>query len=142
MSEIFRAAKAVTMVPGVPVIDDAAVIAEGASSKRSGPTAISLPGFPARRPIWRRDYCSRSHQRPFPSRTGASARQVPAGAGVRDLGGRPAQTAIFDLDRQKLDEAVDEFKRTGTVMVGDIATRLRRTWPGCLKLPVFFCGIR
>ncbi len=40
---------------------------------------------------------------------------------------------IFDLDKALLDTAIKDLKRTGTVMVGDIATRFAKRMAGALE---------
>ncbi|WP_319470571.1 amidohydrolase family protein [uncultured Pseudodesulfovibrio sp.] len=142
MSEIFRAAKAVTMVPGAPVIDDAAVIVEGGIIKEVGTYRDLASGFSGKETdlgdvtiapglINAHSHLELAHLRG----------KCPQGQGfvtwVEDLLKQP----IFDLDRQKLDEAVDEFKRTGTVMVGDIATRFAKDMAGLFETSGLFFAV-
>jgi cytosine/adenosine deaminase-related metal-dependent hydrolase len=139
MPELFRAAKAATMIPGAPVIDDAAVVVSrgmitGVGTYRqlapthSGPVTdlgdvTIAPGL-----INAHSHLELAHLRGLcPSGQGFAA-------WVEDLLARP----IFDLDPALLRTALGELKRTGTVMVGDIATRFAREMAGALEASGLF----
>ncbi|WP_285907004.1 amidohydrolase family protein [Pseudodesulfovibrio pelocollis] len=139
MPELFRAAKAATMIPGAPVIDDAAVIvSQGIVTEvgtyrclaptHCGPVTdlgdVTLaPGL-----VNAHSHLELAHLRGL----------CPQGQGfmawVEDLLTRP----IFDLDPALLYKALDELKRTGTVMVGDIATRFAKEMAGTLEASGLF----
>ncbi|MUM77469.1 amidohydrolase family protein [Pseudodesulfovibrio sp. F-1] len=139
MPELFRAAKAATMIPDAPVIDDAAVIVsqgtvtEVGTFRRLSPThsgpvtdlgdVMLAPGL-----VNAHSHLELAHLRGL----------CPQGHGfmawVEDLLTRP----IFDLDPPLLDKALDELKRTGTVMVGDIATRFAKEMAGALEASGLF----
>jgi len=139
MPELFRAAKAATMIPGAPVIHDAAVIVHQGIVREVGTFAelsrtysgtiadlgdvLLAPGL-----INAHSHLELAHLR------GA----CPVGKGfvtwVEDLLTQP----IFDLDDELLDQALDECKRTGTAMVGDIATRFAKRMAGVLEASGLF----
>lgn len=139
MPELFRAAKAATMIPGAPVIDDAAVIVsrgivtEVGAYRHLAPTHCGVttdlgdvtlaPGL-----VNAHSHLELAHLRGL----------CPQGQGfvawVEDLLARP----IFDLDPVLLDTALCELKRTGTVMVGDIATRFAKEMAGTLEASGLF----
>lgn len=139
MPELFRAAKAATMIPGAPVIDDAAIIvSQGIVSEvgtyghlaptHCGPVTdlgdvTIAPGL-----VNAHSHLELAHLRGL----------CPQGQGfvawVEDLLARP----IFDLDPALLDTALCELKRTGTVMVGDIATRFAKEMAGTLEASGLF----
>lgn len=134
MPELFRAAKAATMIPGAPVINDAAIITSQGIIQEVGTyndlgSAFSgtitdlgdvtlVPGL-----INAHSHLELAHLRG----------KCPAGQGfvawVEDLLKQP----IFDLDEGALDAAVHELKRTGTAMIGDIATRFAKQMAGVLE---------
>lgn len=134
MPELFRAAKAATMIPGAPVVQDAALIADQGIIREIGTYADLAPTFSGSVTdlgdvticpglINAHSHLELAHLRG----------KCPAGEGfvtwVEDLLKQP----IFDLDEAALGEAIDEMKRTGTVMVGDIATRFAKHMAGTLN---------
>ena len=139
MPELFRAAKAATLIPGAPVIHDAAVIVHQGIVREVGTFAELSPAFSgtvtdlgdvflAPGLVNAHSHLELAHLR------GA----CPVGQGfvtwVEDLMTQP----IFDLDADLLDQALDECKRTGTVMVGDIATRFAKRMAGVLEASGLF----
>jgi len=142
MPELFRAAKAATMTPGRAIIDDAAIVVSQGVIQEVGTyrdlgTSFSgtvtdlgdvtiTPGL-----INAHSHLELAHLRG----------KCPSGAGfvtwVEDLLKQP----IFDLDEALLDRAVDELKRTGTVMVGDIATRFAKHMAGVLEASGLFFAV-
>jgi cytosine/adenosine deaminase-related metal-dependent hydrolase len=139
MSELFRAAKAATMIPGAPVIDDAAIIVSQGIITGIGTYGDLAPTFSgtvtdlgdvtiAPGLINAHSHLELAHLRG----------QCPTGQGfvtwVEDLLARP----IHDLDPDLLDQALRELKRTGTVMVGDIATRFAKEMAGALEASGLF----
>ena len=139
MPELFRAAKAATLIPGAPVISDAAVIVHQGIVREVGTFAELSPAFSgtvtdlgdvflAPGLVNAHSHLELAHLR------GA----CPVGQGfvtwVEDLMTQP----IFDLDADLLDQALDECKRTGTVMVGDIATRFAKHMAGVLEASGLF----
>lgn len=142
MPELFRAAKAATMIPGAPVIPDAAIIVSQGIIQEVGTHADLAPSFSGSTTdlgditicpglINAHSHLELAHLRG----------KCPAGAGfvtwVEDLLKQP----IFDLDEALLNKAVDEMKRTGTVMVGDIATRFARHMAGTLDASGLFFAV-
>ncbi|WP_419786359.1 amidohydrolase family protein [Pseudodesulfovibrio sp.] len=139
MPELFRAAKAMTMIPGAPVINDAAILVHQGIIREIGTYAelspvfsgtvtdlgdiLLVPGL-----INAHSHLELAHLR------GA----CPSGQGfvtwVEDLLTQP----IFDLDESLLKQALDECRRTGTVMVGDIATRFAKRMAGELEASGLF----
>lgn len=139
MPELIRAAKAATMIPGTPVIDNAAIIVSQGiiqqvgtypdlSSTFSGEIidlgdATVVPGL-----INAHSHLELAHLRG----------KCPSGQGfvtwVEDLLRQP----IFDLDPNALKEASSELKRTGTWMIGDIATRFAKEMAGMLEASGLF----
>ena len=139
MPELFRAAKAATLIPGAPVIHDAAVIVHQGIVRQVGTFAELSPAFSgtvtdlgdvflAPGLVNAHSHLELAHLR------GA----CPSGQGfvtwVEDLLTQP----IFDLDADLLDQALDECKRTGTAMVGDIATRFAKRMAGALEASGLF----
>jgi cytosine/adenosine deaminase-related metal-dependent hydrolase len=139
MPELFRAAKAATMIPGAPVIDDAAIIVSRGTITEVGTYAALAPTFSgavtdlgdvaiAPGLVNAHSHLELAHLRGL----------CPQGQGfvtwVEDLLAQP----IFDLDPALLDQALDELKRTGTVMVGDIATRFAKQMAGALEASGLF----
>jgi len=133
MPELIRAAKATTMIPGAPVIDDAAFIVSRGIISEVGTYRDLAPAFSGTTTdlgdvtiapglINAHSHLELAHLRG----------KCPSGQGfvtwVEDLLKQP----IFDLDEGELDKAVHELKRTGTVMVGDIATRFAKHMAGVL----------
>lgn len=142
MVELVRAAKAATMIPGTPVIKDAAILVDQGIIREVG-TFASLgkahtgdvldlgdvflcPGL-----VNAHSHLELAHLRG----------KCPSGRGfvvwVEDLLKQP----IFDLEPDALDEAVKELKRTGTVMVGDIATRFAKEMAGMLAASGLFFAV-
>lgn len=139
MPELFRAVQAATMVPGAPVIHDAAIIVKGDTITEVGTYTALSPTFSgtitdlgdvtlAPGLINAHSHLELAHLRG----------KCPQGQGfvtwVEDLLKQP----IFDLDKRELDKAIFEFKRTGTVMVGDIATRFAKDMAGLLEASGLF----
>lgn len=142
MVELVRAARAATMIPGASVIEDAAILVEQGIIREVG-TFRSLnkthtgdvldlgdvflcPGL-----VNAHSHLELAHLRG----------KCPAGLGfvawVEDLLKQP----IFDLEPDLLDKAVDELKRTGTIMVGDIATRFAKEMAGMLEASGLFFAV-
>jgi len=139
MIELVRAAKAATMIPGAPVIEDAAILVEQGVIKEVGtygdlgPThsgevidlgdAFIVPGL-----INAHSHLELAHLHG----------KCPQGKGfvawVEDLLKQP----IFDLEPDALEAAALELKRTGTCMVGDIATRFAKEMAGMLEASGLF----
>lgn len=139
MPELIRAAKAATMIPGTPVFDNAAIIVSQGVIQQVGTYAdlssafsgtvtdlgdvTIVPGL-----INAHSHLELAHLRG----------QCPSGQGfvawVEDLLRQP----IFDLVDDELDAAFDELKRSGTVMVGDIATRFAKHMAGKLEASGLF----
>ncbi|WP_207264011.1 amidohydrolase family protein [Desulfovibrio sp. Huiquan2017] len=142
MVELVRAARAATMVPGAPVINDAAILVDQGVIKEVGTfTALSgahsghihdlgdillCPGL-----VNAHSHLELAHLKG----------KCPSGQGfvawVEDLMGQP----IFDLEPDQLDSAVRELKQTGTVMVGDIATRFAKEMAGMLEASGLFFAV-
>lgn len=133
MTELFRAAKAATMIPGAPVINDAAIIVSQGIIQKVGTYSDLASAFSGTTTDLG-DVCiapglinAHSHLELAHLRG-----KCPVGQGfvawVEDL----LQQPIFDLDEGELDRAFHELKRTGTVMVGDIATRFAKHMAGAL----------
>ncbi|BDQ34722.1 amidohydrolase family protein [Pseudodesulfovibrio portus] len=139
MIELIRAAKAATMIPGAPVIEDAAILVDQGIIREVGTygdlapahsgkiidlgDAFITPGL-----INAHSHLELAHLRG----------KCPSGQGfvawVEDLLKQP----IFDLDPQALEDAARELKRTGTCMVGDIATRFAKEMAGTLEASGLF----
>jgi len=142
MTELHRAAHALTLVPGQSVIKDAAILVRQGTILKVGTYADLASAFSgniidhgdvtiAPGLINAHSHLELAHLR---------GKCIP-GAGfvswVEDLLRQP----IFDLDERKLDKAVDELKRTGTVMVGDIATRFAKHMAGVLEASGLFFAV-
>ena len=127
------------MIPGAPVIEDAAIIVHQGIIREVGTHADLAPSFSgtfidlgdvflAPGLVNAHSHLELAHLR--------SA--CPSGQGfvtwVEDLLNQP----IFDLDPDLLSEALEELKRTGTVMVGDIATRFAKRMAGELEASGLF----
>lgn len=139
MTELTRAGRVFAMTPEHPVISDAAIITDSGVVCEIGPYEELAPGFSgpmhdlgnatlAPGLINAHCHLELSHLRGL---------TVP-GQGfmtwVEDLLRQP----IFDLPDDALARAVDEMKRTGTVMVADIATRFPEKMAGFLEKSGFF----
>lgn len=139
MIELIRAAKAATMIPGQPVIEDAAILVDQGiirevgtygdlASTHSGDVIDLGDAFIAPGLVNAHSHLELAHLRS----------KCPAGKGfvawVEDLLKQP----IFDLDVQALADAAKEMKRTGTCMVGDIATRFAKEMAGTLEASGLF----
>jgi len=142
MPELIRAAKAATMTPGAPVIEDAAIITSQGIIREVGKYSDLAPVFSgtvtdlgnitiAPGLINAHSHLELAHLR---------GKCIP-GKGfvtwVEDL----LQQPIFDLDEGELAKAMDELKRTGTVMVGDIATRFAKHMAGALEASGLFFAV-
>ncbi len=134
MPELFRAAKAATMTPGMSVITDAALIVSQGRIQEIGTYADLGPSFSGTVTdlgdvticpglINAHSHLELAHLRD----------KCPAGAGFVTWVEELLKQPIFDLDEALLNEAIDEMKRTGTVMVGDIATRFAKHMAGTLN---------
>ena len=130
------------MIPGAPVIEDAAFLVEQGIIRETGTFAalnkthtgdvldlgdvFLCPGL-----VNAHSHLELAHLRG----------KCPVGQGfvtwVEDLLKQP----IFDLEPDLLDQAVDELKRTGTVMVGDIATRFAKEMAGMLEASGLFFAV-
>jgi len=142
MVELVRAAKAATMTPGAPVIQDAAVLVEQGIIKEVGT-------FDSLRKTHSGDVLDLGDVFLCPGLVNAHSHlelahlhgKCPSGQGfvtwVEDLMRQP----IFDLEPDLLDKAVQELKRTGTVMVGDIATRFAKEMAGMLEASGLFFAV-
>lgn len=139
MIELIRAAKAATMIPGAPVIEDAAILVDQGVIKEVGTYADLGPthsgeiidlgdAFVAPGLVNAHSHLELAHLRS----------KCPSGQGfvtwVEDL----LQQPIFDLDPDALEDAARELKRTGTCMVGDIATRFAKEMAGMLEASGLF----
>lgn len=122
------------MIPGAPVLEDAAIIVSQGTIQEVGTYADLAPGFSGSvtdlGPILLAPGLINAHSHlELAHLRGA----CPQGQGfvtwVENLLSQP----IFKLDETKLDAAIDELKRTGTVMVGDIATRFAGHMAGVLE---------
>lgn len=133
MSELFRAAKAATMIPGQSVIEDAAIVVDDGIIREvgtfaqlksfSGPVTdlgdVTLtPGL-----VNAHSHLELAHLRG----------KCPQGEGFVTWVENLLQQPIFDLVDAELAQALDELKRTGTAMVGDIATRFAKRMAGELE---------
>jgi cytosine/adenosine deaminase-related metal-dependent hydrolase len=139
MIELVRAARVATMIPDRPVIEDAAILVDqgiirevGAygdlAPAHSGPVidlgdAFVTPGL-----INAHSHLELAHLRG----------RCPSGQGfvawVEDL----LKLPIYDLDPDALGDAAWELKRTGTCLVGDIATRFAKEMAGALEASGLF----
>ena len=139
MPELFRAAKAATMIPGAPVIDDAAIVVHQGIIREVGTHTDLAPYFSGTTTDLGDIFLAPGLVNAHSHLELAHLRSAcPSGQGfvawVEDLLSQP----IFDLDQDLLDEALDEIKRTGTVMVGDIATRFAKRMAGALEASGLF----
>jgi cytosine/adenosine deaminase-related metal-dependent hydrolase len=139
MPELFRAAKAATMIPGAPVIQDAAIIVQQGIIREVGTYADLAPSFSGTTTDLGDVFLAPGLVNAHSHLELAHLRSAcPVGQGfvtwVEDLLTQP----IFDLDPDLLDAALDELKRTGTVMVGDIATRFAKRMAGELEASGLF----
>lgn len=139
MPELTRARRAFAMTPEQPMIDDAAIITETGVICEIGRFSDLAPGFSgavndlgdvtlAPGLINAHSHLELCHLR---------GRTVP-GKGfmhwVEDLLRQP----IFDLPEEELMRAGRELKRSGTVMVADIATRFPKRMAGFFEKSGFF----
>ena len=142
MPELFRAAKAATMTPDAPVIEDAAIIAHQGIIREVGTYRDLAPSFSGTITdlgditltpglINAHSHLELAHLRG----------KCPQGAGFVTWVENLLQQPIFDLDEDELDKAVDELKRSGTVMVGDIATRFAKQMAGVLEASGLFFAV-
>jgi cytosine/adenosine deaminase-related metal-dependent hydrolase len=134
MPELFRAAKAATMIPGASVIEDAAIVVDNGVITEVGTYAelkasfvgsvtdlgdvFLTPGL-----INAHSHLELAHLRG----------KCPQGAGFVAWVENLLKQPIFDLVDEELASAMDELKRTGTAMVGDIATRFAKRMAGELE---------
>lgn len=139
MIELIRAAKAATMIPGASVIEDAAILVEQGIIREVGTysdlgpahsgSVIDLgdvfltPGL-----INAHSHLELAHLRG----------KCPSGQGFVTWVEELLKQPIFDLDFQALDDAARELKRTGTCLVGDIATRFAKEMAGMLEASGLF----
>ena len=122
------------MIPDAPVLDDAAVVVEGGLIQEVGRYADLAPAFSgtvtdlgdvllAPGLVNAHSHMELCHLR---------GECIP-GQGfvtwVEDLLSKP----IFDLDPGALEKSVEELARTGTVLVGDIATRFAKEMAGVFQ---------
>ncbi|EGB15649.1 amidohydrolase [Pseudodesulfovibrio mercurii] len=142
MVELVRAAKAATMIPGAPVIDDAAILVDQGIIKEVGTFAtlgrthsgdvldlgdvFLCPGL-----INAHSHLELAHLRG----------KCPANQGFVTWVEALLKQPIFDLEPDALDRAVEELKRTGTIMVGDIATRFAKEMAGMLEASGLFFAV-
>lgn len=139
MPELTRARRALTMTPEQPVIDDAAIISDKGAIVSVGRYRDLAPGFSG-------SVSDLGHVTVVPGLINAHCHlelshlrgATVAGQGfmvwVEDLLKQP----IFDLPEDALAKASRELKRTGTVMVADIATRFPQRMAGFLEESGFF----
>ncbi|MCJ2166246.1 MULTISPECIES: amidohydrolase family protein [unclassified Pseudodesulfovibrio] len=142
MLELVRAAKAATMVPGQPVIDDAAILVSQGIIKEVGTygnlakahsgkvldlgDTFLVPGL-----INAHSHLELAHLRG----------KCPSGQGFVNWVEALLKQPIFDLEADALEGACRELKRTGTVMVGDIATRFAKEMAGMLEASGLFFAV-
>ncbi|MBG0791109.1 MAG: amidohydrolase family protein [Desulfovibrionaceae bacterium] len=139
MIELVRAARAATMTPGRPVIEDAAILVEGGIIREVGTYGDLAPAhsgqvidlgdaFIAPGLVNAHSHLELAHLRGL----------CPSGQGfvtwVEDLLRQP----IFNLDPAAFEDAAQELKRTGTCLVGDIATRFAKEMAGALEASGLF----
>jgi len=134
MPELFRAAKAATMIPGTSVIEDATIVVENgiitevgtyAELKASFSGSVTDLGDVFLTPglINAHSHLELAHLRG----------KCPQGAGFATWVEKLTKQPIYDLVDEELASAVDELKQTGTVMIGDIATRFAKHMAGELE---------
>ena len=127
------------MIPGAPVIEDAAILVDQGIIREVGtygdlgPThsgsVIDLgdvfltPGL-----VNAHSHLELAHLRG----------KCPSGQGFVSWVEHLLKQPIFDLDPQALDDAARELKRTGTCLVGDIATRFAKEMAGMLEASGLF----
>lgn len=134
MPELFRAAKAATMIPGAPLLEDAGIVVSGGVIREVGPYSSLAPTFSgsvtdlgdvmlAPGLINAHSHMELAHLR------GACPEGRGFVAWVEDLLRQP----IFDLDEEALKDGILDMQRTDTVMVGDIATRFAKQMAGLFE---------
>lgn len=139
MIELVRAAKAATMIPGSEPISDAGILVSQGIIKEVGKyddlaathsgsvidlgDAYICPGL-----INAHSHLELAHLRG----------KCPAGQGFVSWVETLLKQPIFDLDMDALSDAHEELKRTGTIMVGDIATRFAKEMAGMLEASGLF----
>ncbi|BCS89211.1 amidohydrolase family protein [Pseudodesulfovibrio sediminis] len=139
MVELIRAAKAATMIPGTPVINDAAIIVDQGIIQKVGTYADLGPTFSGKVMdlgdvflvpglINAHSHLELAHLRG----------KCPSGKGFVTWVENLLKQPIFDLDPEALESACQELKRTGTFMVGDIATRFAKEMAGTLEASGLF----
>jgi len=139
MVELIRAAKVATMIPDAPVIQDAAIIVSRGMIQEVGTYADLAPGFSgevmdlgdtflAPGLINAHSHLELAHLRG----------SCPQGQGFVSWVEHLLKQPIFDLEPDALESACQELKRTGTFMVGDIATRFAKDMAGMLEASGLF----
>ncbi|NDV20627.1 amidohydrolase family protein [Pseudodesulfovibrio sp. JC047] len=139
MVELVRAAKAATMVPDAQPIDDAGIVVEHGiiqeigrykdlARTHSGPVmdlgdTFLVPGL-----VNAHSHLELAHLH----------EKCPSGQGFVTWVEALMKQPIFDLDPTAFDIAGQELKRTGTIMVGDIATRFAKEMAGMLEASGLF----
>ena len=130
------------MIPGTPVINDAAIIVSQGIIREVGTYGDLAPSFSG-------SVTDLGHVTIAPGLINAHShlelahlrgKCIPGQgfvAWVEDLLSQP----IFDLEEGELARATDELKRTGTVMVGDIATRFAKRMAGVLEASGLFFAV-
>lgn len=142
MVELVRAARAATMTPGAPVIKDAGILVDRGIIKEIG-TFSDLSKHHSG------EVLDLGDQFVCPGLINAHSHlelahlkgKCPAGKGFVTWVEELLRQPIFDLEPDALAGAVDELKRTGTVMVGDIATRFAKEMAGALEASGLFFAV-
>ncbi|QJB55754.1 amidohydrolase family protein [Pseudodesulfovibrio sp. zrk46] len=142
MPELFRAAKAATMTPGRAMIDNAAIIVERGVIHEVGTYADLGTSFSG-------TVTDLGDVTIAPGLVNAHSHlelahllgKCPAGEGFVVWVENLLQQPIYELDDQLLDQALKELQRTGTVMVGDIATRFAKHMAGVLEASGLFFAV-
>ncbi len=127
------------MIPGQPVIDDAAILVDQGIIREVGTygdlgpahsgnvidlgDAFITPGL-----VNAHSHLELAHLRG----------KCPRGRGFVTWVEELLKQPIFDLDPDALDDAARELKRTGTCLVGDIATRFAKEMAGTLEASGLF----